>query len=83
MKLVLVEWYDSHQNTGGWAPVKDIPAFLPVIRSVGWVLHDNDQCLVLVPNHGAATDTSSEQACGEMTIPKRAVKKVRQLREPR
>lgn len=82
VKLVLVEWWDSHQNISGWAAVADITPDLPLIRSVGWVVHDTPECLVLVANHGEETRSSPEQACGEMTIPKVCVKRVRRLREP-
>ncbi len=73
MKLVYIEWIDSHSGRG-WRNVDDIkPTCAPLpCRSVGWVLQETKEAITLAP-HVAGNDTIVEQACGDMTIPKKAV----------
>lgn len=83
MKLVIVEWMDSSQGEG-WTPVSEIEDGCIAIRSVGWVLRETKDVLVIAPHHGERLGRDTpEQACGYMKIPKLAVKRVRELKEPR
>ena len=66
MKLVLVDWLDSHQSRG-WQDVERIEeAAEPLYcRSVGWLLAENPDCKVLVPHvSGERNGTVLLQGCG-------------------
>lgn len=79
--LVLVVWVDSFGCASAWEPIKDSfegPEVL-VCRSVGWLIHEDDQCLVVVPHIVEASDRTERQGCGDMTIPACAVKSVSYL----
>ena len=83
MKLVLVEWLDSHQSRG-WQDVERIEeAAEPLYcRSVGWLAAENKDCKVLVPHiSGERNGTVLLQGCGDMTIPTKAIIKMRVLRK--
>ena len=51
-------------------------------RSVGWLAHDGDECKVLIPHVGEVGDGESDQGCGDMTIPTRAVLRMLDLKAP-
>jgi hypothetical protein len=71
MKLVLIEWIDSHHQTG-W--VCEVPeAKVMHCRSVGWVVAENEEALVL------AASLAEGQHCGEMTIPKCSIREIKDL----
>ena len=72
MRLVLVEWVDSHIAVGGWKPLDDLSEQAPVVRSVGWLVRYTEEVLVLVPHMIAKQGAVIEQGCGEMIIPVRS-----------
>lgn len=74
--LVLVEWLDSHYNPGWTTEPLDNPK--PVLcRSVGWLTKETGEAKV-ISSH--MTDESEPQRCGDMTIPLKAIVKIRKLR---
>lgn len=82
-RLVLVEWMDAAgmpDRLAGWAKVDDIVNYCDsvLIRSVGWVIVDNDQRLVICPNLSADDYGDSSTA-----IPKAWIKRVAVLQERR
>jgi hypothetical protein len=73
--LVFVRWVDSHSRHAGWSRADDIYGLgspLPC-ESVGWVLVDNDEVLVVVPHLAGCNIECIQSVCGEMTIPKSAI----------
>jgi hypothetical protein len=83
MRLVLIEWLDSHRNPNSWASLDEFPDPQPLIcRSVGWLLHDTPECKVVVPHFAGEQGAAPEQGCGDMTIPTRAVLRVVDLQAP-
>ncbi|OQW36528.1 MAG: hypothetical protein A4E19_15310 [Nitrospira sp. SG-bin1] len=82
MKLVLIEWVDSHSGRG-W---QDIEAFeqaaVPLYcRSVGWLVSDKKDCKVLVPHiSGEKNGKTLLQGCGDLAIPTAAIEKITVLR---
>jgi hypothetical protein len=50
MRLVLVEWVDSYGCSAPWQDIAGSKAAPLVCRSVGWLLHDNEDCKVVVPH---------------------------------
>ena len=72
--LVLIEWEDSFGCSPSWTDlVTDQPAPL-VCQSVGWLVHRDDRCVVVVPHVTLDNDdVESRQGCGDMTIPARSI----------
>lgn len=81
MKLVLVEWVDSHSGRG-WQDLERIEdASEPLYcRSVGWLVSEAGDCKVLVPHlAGEKNGRVALQGSGDLTIPNRAIVKMRVL----
>lgn len=80
-RLVLVDWFDSFGVGPDWSEWDEAREVQPLVcQSVGWVLRDNNDVLVIA-SHRSDKDHkhSSQQWCGDMTIPKVAVVKVTNL----
>lgn len=80
MRLVLIEWLDSVGCSSEWRRLEvDHPQPL-TCRSVGWLVHDGDECKVIVPHVTEATgEEVTRQGCGDMTIPTKAILSVTEL----
>lgn len=82
MRLVLVEWLDSHAGRG-WQDLDRLErAAEPLYcRSVGWVIRENKDCKVLVPHlSGEKNGNTTLQGCGDLTIPTASIVKTTILR---
>lgn len=83
MRLVLIEWVDSHGN-GEWQqidkPIDDRPL---VCRSVGWLVLDGKRAKVIAPHINEPEPGVAGQGCGILTIPTCAVLRVVGLAEPK
>lgn len=80
--LVLVEWEDAAgmpDRYGGWTKLEDIQAHCePVlIRSVGWVIVDEKDKVVVCPNM-----SSDHYGDSPTAIPRAWIKRVVKLKEP-
>ena len=80
MKLVLIEWLDSFGCSSEWQKLEvDKPKPL-LCQSVGWLLHDGDDCKVIVPHVTKDQDRNIDpQGCGDMTIPTKSVMSIFEL----
>ncbi len=80
MKLVRILWLDSYGCSPDWRDLKTVVATDLHCESVGWLLHDGDECKVIVPHltnpHEAISD---QQGCGDMTIPVPSILKITEL----
>ena len=78
MRLVLVEWVDSLGCSSAWQRIREIEPKLPVCQSVGWLLHDSDECKVLIPHLIDSADDNQvvSQACGDMAIPTCSIRSI-------
>lgn len=75
-KLVLIEWEDSHYKPG-WSRDLGEGQLTPVLcKSVGWLMHDGKEAKVIA-NH--ISDEETPQTCGAMSIPTRAVRRIKKL----
>ena len=84
MKLLLIEWVDSHSPTDRWIKLEDLddsseePLYC---RSVGWLFSETKECLTLLPTIGGEKNkVIADQAHGIMTIPKKAITSQKVLR---
>jgi len=82
VRLVLVEWEDSLGCSSSWAPLEDSDPKVLLCRSVGWLLHDGDQCKTIVPHVTEQMTGIDRQGCGDMTIPTAAIRQIVDLSEP-
>jgi hypothetical protein len=78
MKLVLIEWVDSHSGRG-WQDRSRIEECAQLLRckSVGWIVSETKEVIVIVP-HVSGGDTML-QGLGDLVIPKCAITKRRYL----
>ena len=83
MKLLLIEWLDSHSGEG-WQPLQKIEHDGPTIhcRSVGWLLCETKEYKVLVPHISGEGDASAVAwGSGDISIPAKAIVKVTVLQQ--
>jgi hypothetical protein len=81
MRLVLVEWLDSFGCSATWEQLDGCSPHLLTCRSVGWLIHDGDDCKVIVPHVSQPNEGCGQQGCGDMTIPTRAIVRMADLSE--
>lgn len=82
MKLVLIEWLDSHGVSAGWQRLDNYESTLPVMKSVGWIVYENDKLVSVCGNMAEETDSTAFQGNGIMTIPKCAILSTVELTTP-
>ncbi len=83
MKLVYIEWFDAYGCSSTWQDMPEIKPSPIVCKSVGWLLHDGDDCKVIVPHTMPDDhDHANPQGCGDMTIPTVAIKRIVEMKEP-
>lgn len=75
MKILLVEWVDADSDDE-WKELSDIELTMPVVKTVGWLLAQDNDIIVLGQN--VATD--GDISC-YMRIPKGWIKKTTTLLE--
>lgn len=83
MKLVLIEWLDSHSGDG-WQPLNEIKKTNRPIRcqSVGWLAADVDGHKTLVPHlSGESDEDVVSYGRGDLTIPNEAILNLSVLRQ--
>jgi hypothetical protein len=81
MKLVLIDWLDSHSGKG-WQPLGAIEENGESVRcrSVGWLLSDTKERKVIVPHiSGEKNRGTIPYGCGDLSIPSRSIVKMRVL----
>jgi len=82
-RLVLVEWLDSRQPAPQWQWTSSLEPALPIkCLSVGFLLRQDRYAVALAPNLGDIDSTGDQQVSGCMTIPRRAVTRIRTLASP-
>lgn len=69
VKLVLIEWVDSHQPLSSWVHLDSLPdKKLIECASVGWLVYDGDEVKMLAPNMGDMKTEGNVQAAGIIRI---------------
>jgi hypothetical protein len=74
--LELIEWQDSQTTFPHWTHLDETDPKLPVagrMQSVGWIIAENDEAVLVAANTGTTGDTDVGQVCAVMTIPKLAI----------
>lgn len=75
LKPVYVEWVDPH-SIDPWTPKEDINSDITLVKSVGFLIRQEEANIVLALNYDEAEDTIS---C-VMVIPKVCIKKMQQVK---
>lgn len=81
--LVYVQWVDSVGAGACWGSIPEKTPSVHGCHSVGWLVCENDEVLVLVPHLSLEDEDYAKDeihGCGDMTIPKVAVVKKVELR---
>jgi len=79
-RLVLVKWLDAYGVSPDWISVEDAKPSPLVNQSVGWLFHENDDCVVVIPHVAMSDHPRAEmQICGDMMIPRKAVVEIIEL----
>ena len=76
MDLVLLEWVDSGKVSGNeWTLATDLPdtAMIIVCKSVGWIVRESEDEIVIAPHMGGDNLASPQQYLGLLSIPKSAI----------
>lgn len=72
--LVFIEWIDSYAVNPEWVEIEDVKPEPLSCYSVGWVVGENESCVVVVPHMSDKHHNHARhQGCGDMTIPKCAI----------
>jgi hypothetical protein len=74
MDLVLVEWLDSRRGEG-WVRLDELESTVTKCRSVGWIVSKDKGSVTLAGHLGEGPD----QCCGDITIPRCAIKGITPL----
>lgn len=85
MKLLLVEWIDSHAGRG-WRSLDEVERCCEILhcRSVGFVVKETKDCIMLAGSiSGERNRDIGLCACGDITIPKRAIVRRTTLKAPK
>ena len=78
-RLVLVEWEDSQRPLAGWGWIDELAAPDPSnCISVGYLVAEN-KAAINIAGTVADLDYQRHQACGIVTIPRRAIKRIMDL----
>jgi len=78
-KLVYVEWVDASQPIPEWVFFAEVEAGVPIpCLSVGWVHTYNKDILVLLPAV-SGMDTDTPAGMGTMTIPRSAIRSIKEI----
>jgi hypothetical protein len=75
MRLVLVEWEDSHYLGVGWQGPIDFVDRSTICQSVGWLALDGEKVKVLMP-HRSVQDGALNQGGGIIQIPTRCISRM-------
>ena len=78
-EIVCVEWIDSVGVGQDWRSFEDISLIEHRCFTVGYLVAENDLALVVVPHLSPEDEVAMEQGCGDMLIPRVAVKSVSKL----
>ncbi len=81
MKLVLIEWLDSHSGNG-WRRISEIQEDGESVRcrSVGWLVSEGDGHAVIVPHLSGEADAGVvTYGNGDLSIPEAAIVSMQEL----
>lgn len=72
VKIIKITWSDSYGCTSAWEPKTDISTLL-ICNSVGFLINETNEIIVLANSIANETDRTIEQVNGIMVIPKKSI----------
>lgn len=80
-QLVHITWKDSYGCGHEWSTLEDAVVEPHYAQSVGWLVKENDEAVLIVPHVSPRHEDigAREQGCGDMTIPKCSIVEMKQL----
>ena len=80
MKLVQVKWVDSH-SFDSWVDIEQLKDYSEVVHvvSVGWLVNECKETVTITPHVAFGKGGEISQCSGDMTIPRVAITKIRDL----
>jgi len=71
----VIKWVDAYGVGSSWYEINDFSISNHYCFSVGWVVKENEESIVICPHISPENDEieSNRNGCGEMTIPKSAI----------
>lgn len=80
--LVYIEWADSFGCSSEWTSTADVADVEHICISVGFLLKESKDIVVIVPHFSPANEKidAKEQGCGDMAIPRSAIRQLRTLK---
>jgi hypothetical protein len=83
-RLVYVEWEDSYGCASEWENLENCSPEVMICQSVGWLIHDDKKCKVIVPHLNMPDHPNIDRpGCGDMTIPTSAILRIADLKAPK
>ena len=81
MRMVLVTWLDTNENTvGGWIEKDDLDkSEVCSVDSLGWLYKENDELIVILADKD--THDKDDIYGRSQVIPKGVIKKIQNLQE--
>ncbi len=76
--LILIEWEDSSMAPQGWQFEKDCDFKLSICTSVGFVIEESKEKIILAPH--VFFEGENRQMAGYAVIPKTAIRKRKALK---
>lgn len=73
--LQYIRWEDSVGCSSSWCEIPDRSPEPHICHTAGWVIAENDNCVVIAPHISPASEELQKDAhaCGDMAIPKRSI----------
>ena len=73
MQIECITWVDAFGVSASWQELEDITTEPVLCQSVGFV-KETDDYVIVIPHYIKETKHNESSACGEMAIPKVAIK---------
>jgi len=78
----MIEWIDSLGCSPAWTDLGEDFERTPLLcRSVGWLFRDEEDYKIIIPHLVPSSPASTQQGCGDMTIPSCCIRKMHTLSE--
>lgn len=74
--IVIIEWVDS-VRASDWTYIEDVDEKPMNCISVGFLLKETNDSVTIAQNYGL----KPEQVCNLMTIPKRSIRSIKEIKE--
>lgn len=77
--LLFVAWRDHSGYDGGWRELDELNHDVALVTSVGWLTHETDEILTIVPHVATHHDGSPTEVQGAFTIVKSCIRSRKEL----